>query len=199
LYVQHGINGHRYTFPQDDHSPLVFDRLDTYWGAAPLLPHDFSYYAMNVRRRTPNFLPEMPYGLIAIIPDDTALAGSRFDRKISTDGQYFYDVSARPHGAAEYRPLVVTALEEHAARLPVLVRGPVHWSAVRLDAKHIRVTLVDPGYLDPADREAEVLIQKVDAVGCTDILRRENMPIANRAVHVRVPMGTLRILDIAHR
>jgi lambda-carrageenase len=199
LYLKHGINGHRYTFPQDDHSPLVFDRLDAYWGAAPLLPHDFSYYAMNVRRRTPNFLPETPYGLVAIIPDDTALAGSRFDRTISTDGQHFYDSSAGRHGPAEYKSVVVNALREHAARLPVLVRGSVQWSAVRIDSTHIRVTLVDPGYLDPADREANVIFQGVDATACTDILRREALPIADRTVHVRVPMGTLRILDIAHR
>ena len=198
LYLRHGINGHGYYYSRDDHSPLVFDRLDAYWGAAPLLPHDFSYYMMNVRRRTPNFLPETPHGLVSIIPDDTPLRGTRFDRKITTDGRYFYDGSAR-HDPAEYKPEVEKAAWEHAARLPVRVRGNVHWSAVRLDANHIRVTLVDPGYLDPADREATVIAQGLQTTRCTDVLRRENLKLLNNAVRVKVPMGTIRVLDIAHR
>lgn len=199
LYLQHGINGHRYTYPEDDHSPLVFDRLDAYWGAAPLLPHDFSYYAMRVRRRTPNFLPQTPYGMVPIVPDDAPLAGTRFDRKISTDGQYFYNGAGDRRGAAEYRPVVEQALQQSAARLPVLVRGDVHWSAVRLDPTHIRVTLVDPGYLDPADREAEIVLQHGAAAGYTDILRREKLPAAQGGVRVRVPMGSVRVVDITLR
>jgi hypothetical protein len=201
LYLKHGINGHRYTFSQDDHSPMVFDRLDTYWGAAPLLPHDFSYYAMNVRRRTPNFLPEFPYGLIPILPDDTVLPAAGIERKISTDGRHFFDADGKPHEAPQYREAVIAAMEAQARRLPVLVRGQVHWSAVRLDARHIRVTLIDPGYLDPADRDAEIVLQGVQAAQGMDILRRESLPIADgeTSVKLRVPAGTLRIVDFALR
>ncbi|MBK7930947.1 MAG: PQQ-binding-like beta-propeller repeat protein [Bryobacterales bacterium] len=199
LYLSHGINGHRYSYPKDNHSPLVFDRLDSYWGAAPLLPHDFSRYAMNIRRRTPNFLPEYPYGLISILPDDTQLPAGRIRAKISTDGEFFYDATGKPRDAASHQASMRQALEEHAARLPVRVRGQVHWSAVRLDANHIRVTLIDPGYLDPADRDAEILAQGISATGCTDILRRESLPLSGGTVKLRVPAGTLRIVDLSHR
>jgi lambda-carrageenase len=56
---------------------------------------------------------------------------------------------------------------------------------------------VDPGYLDPADREVEIVMQNVKATGCTDILRREHLALAGGAVHLRVPMGSIRVVDIA--
>lgn len=73
-----------------------------------------------------------------------------------------------------------------------------HWSVVRLDPTHIRVTLIDPGYVDPADREADVVLQHVDGVRCIDILSGEELAISDGAIHARAPAGILRILDIQH-
>jgi hypothetical protein len=172
--------------------------LDCYWGGAPLLPHDFSYYGLNMQRRMCNFLPDLPYGMVAIVPDDSDLAESRFNLKFTTDGRYFYDNSGTRREAAEYRQVVETALQEAAERLPVRVTGDVHWSVVRIDPTHVRVTLVDPGYLTPADREANILLQHLDGTDCVDILSGESLTIENNRIHVHVPMGIIRILDIAH-
>jgi len=90
-------------------------------------------------------------------------------------------------------------LAESAARLPVLVSGDAHWSVVRLDPNHIRVTLIDPGYLDPADRNAEIVLQHINGVRCIDILSGRQLPLKNGRIHVTIPMGTLRIVDIEHR
>ncbi len=194
-YVRHGVNGHAYRYPQDEHPPMVFDRLDTYWGGAPLLPHDFSSYAMRVARRTTNFLPETPYGLVPIVPEGAA---GKFRPSFTTDGEFFYDAAGARRTAPEYRNVVENALRQSAAELPVLVRGQVHWSAVRLDDAHIRLTLVDPGYLQPGDREAEIVFQKLRASGCADILSGEKLNIQDGRVRVTVPMGSLRILDAVH-
>jgi hypothetical protein len=199
LYLSHGINGHQYRYPRDDHSPLVFDRLDTYWGGAPLLPHDFSFYAMRVRSRITNFLPETPYGMVAMIPDDTPLEGGRFARKFTTDGRFFFDEAGEPKEPGAFRKVVEEALRQGAEELPVLVEGPVHWSAVRLGEQHIRVTLVDPGYLDPDDRDAQIAVRSLAVTGCTDILSGETLECAGGRLKLRVPMGAARIVDIAHR
>ena len=196
-FLQHGTNN-KYDFPNDDHSPMVFDRLDGYWGAAPLLPHDFSYYAMNLRRRVSNFLPETPYGLVTMIPDDTRLEGTRFQRKFTTDGQYFYDSNGVRKTAPEYKSTVEAALREAALSLPISVEGEVHWSAVRLDPHHIRVTLVDPGYYVPADRGAQIVVRHLIASSFTDILSRETLPVRAGKVPVRIPAGSVRIVDITH-
>jgi hypothetical protein len=195
-YIAHGINGHGYRYPRDEQPAMVFDRLDCYWAGAPLAPHDFSRYAMRLDRRMCNFLPENPYGLVPIVPADTP-ASQRPGRKFTTDGRYFYDAGARRE-ATEFRPTVEAALREAAARLPVRVAGPAHWSVVRLDPTHVRITLIDPGYLDPAERAVEIICQHLKAVAATDILSGETLAADAGRLALRIPAGTLRIIDLTH-
>ena len=154
---------------------------------------------MNLRRRVSNFLPETPYGLVTMIPDDTRLEGTRFQRKFTTDGQYFYDSNGARKTAPEYKSTVEGALRKAALSLPVSVEGEVHWSAVRLDGHHIRVTLVDPGYYVPADRDAKIVVGHLIASSFTDILSREKLPVRAGKVPLRIPAGSVRIVDITHR
>ena len=195
-YLSHGTNGTRFIHPEDQ-PPFVFDRLDWYWGGAPLESHDFSRYAFGIDRRMCNFLPLTPYGMVTIVPDETQ-AGLRnpFASKISTDGQSFFDASGKAFGPAEYRPVVEAALQEASARLPVLVRGRAHWSAAWIDDTHLRVTLVDPGYLDPDDREVEIVLQQEAWTRCRDILGKEDLAISDRVIPLRIPMGSVRIVDL---
>ena len=198
-YIAHGVNGHNYNFDPSTFVPLVFDRLDCYWGAAPVAEHDFSSYAYGVERRMLNFLPRTPYGMVAIVPEDTgAQSFPRMKDKITTDGRWFYegDQAVAPD---DYRQRALKKLEQAAARLPVRVDGNVAWSVVRLDPRHVRITLVDGGYLDPADREVEIFLQRLDATRCTDILAGTVLPIRDRRVRTRVPSGIFSVLDVEHR
>ena len=74
-YIAHGVNGHTYNFDVTRIVPMVLDRLDCYWGAAPLAEHDFSSYAYGGERRMLNFLPKFPYGMVGIVPDDIDAKG----------------------------------------------------------------------------------------------------------------------------
>jgi hypothetical protein len=174
---------------------MVFSRMDTYWGGSVPRADDFSAYAMNVRQRTCNFLPELPYGLVPIIPAHAASRG-RFRQTIATDGEYFFDDQGGKHSAAAYRPVVEQALKAAAARLPLTVAGPAHWSTVRLDARHIRLVLIDPGYLDPAARQVEVVFQHLKPAKCVDILSGEALNPRQGRLAVTIPAGVFRILDL---
>jgi hypothetical protein len=198
-YIRHGVNGHSYRYPEDTQPQMAFDRLDCYWAGSPLLPHDFSNFGLGLDRRMCNYLPTAPYGLVPVLPDDFDIKGTRFNTKISTDGQCFYDAGGKQVAAATYRPIVEQLLKESAGRLPVRVSGDAHWSVVRLDTTHVRVTLIDSGYLDPADREADIILQHLNGTQCTDILSGETVPVTDGRIHVKVPMGTLRIVDVEHR
>jgi len=198
-YIRHGINGHHYRYPEDSHPQMVLDRLDCYWAAAPLQPYDFSYFGLGVNRRMCNFLPPAPYGLVPIVPKDVKIDTTRFRTKIPTDGRYYYNVEGNRFSAEMHQPVVERLLKESAARLPIHVSGYVHWSAVRLDAAHVRMTLIDPGYLDPADRQAEIVLQHLKGVRCTDILSGQSLPLKDDRIQITVPMGTLRIVDIEHQ
>ena len=195
-FLKHGTNGARVIHPIGQ-PPLVFDHLDWYWGGAPLIEHDFSRYAFGVKRRMFNFLPTTPYGMVTMVPD-VALPGLRspYKNKISTDGAFFYDEKGKAYGPVEYRPVVEAALREASANLPVVVKGEANWSAAWLDAKHLRITLIDPGYVDPADRDVEIVLQKEGWTRCRDILKNEDIPIRHRSIRLQIPMGTLRIVDL---
>lgn len=195
-FLSHGTNGTKVIHPVEQ-PPFVFDRLDWYWGGAPLEEHDFSRYAFGIERRMCNFLPLTPYGMVTIVPDKpNAGLSSRYASKITTDGELFYDDSGKSYGPAEYRPVVEAALRQASTKLPVLVKGTAHWSAAKIDEKHLRVTLVDPGYLDPDDRDVKIVLQQDGWTGCRDILSNEDLPINQRAIDLRIPMGSLRIVDL---
>ncbi len=196
-FLSHGTNGTQLIHPEDQ-PPFVFDRLDWYWGGAPLESHDFSRYAFGIDRRMCNFLPLTPYGMVTIVPDKAPEGLKRpYTSKISTDGEFFYDANGKSYGPEEYRPVVVAALREASAKLPVLVEGTAHWSAVRIDENHLRVTLVDPGYLDPDDRDVRIVLQQEGWTRCFDILGNVELPIEKGSISVRIPMGSVRIVDLA--
>ncbi len=182
-----------------DSQTFVFDHLAELWGGSPIPAHDFTSYAFNSRRRMTEFLPNMPFGLIATVPDDINVSDfPQFDKKISTDGKYFYDEKGIRHTAETYKPIMQNLLEEAGNRLSIRVKGDVAWSAVRLNATHIRVTLIDPGYVDPGDRDAIIRLNNQKVVKAVDILQKIELPATEEGIPVHVPMGILRIVDITH-
>jgi hypothetical protein len=199
-FLAHGTNGHRYSFPEDDHGPLVFDRLDAYWAGAPLPAHDFSNLAFNVTRRLTAFLPEFPYGLVAIVPEDPdARYPGGGDTRIVTDGEWYYTADGARRDPRDFAPHLVEALTRGSLAMPVRVQGPVHWAASRLDATHVRVLVMDPGYVDPAPRAARVSWPGLDVTRCRDVLSREVLATQGGGVALEVPAGVFRILDLEHR
>jgi hypothetical protein len=194
-YLRSGMNGHRYDFPNATDQEMVFNQLDTYWGGSTLPDYDFSAYAMNVKQRTCNFLPELPYGIVPIIPAMES-GSNRFKNTITTDGEFFFDEAGNTIPASQLKSKVEEALKSAAERLPVIVAGEAHWSAVKLDEKHIRLTLMDPGYLDPASRKTEIIFQHVKPKKCTDILSSERLKISGNKVQLTIPAGIFRIIDV---
>ncbi len=196
-YISSGTNGHKYWYPTVTKNELVFDRLDAYWGGSVLEDHDFSKYAFNIKQRVTNFVPEMPYGIVPIIPSGVN-PDNYFKTIIDTDGEFFYDKSGNKFTASDYKSTVQNSLKDAAERLPVIVKGDVHWSVVKLDNNHLRITLVDPGYLNPNDRDAEILLQDIRGISCTDILSRNKIPIKKAKICIKVPVGVFRIVDVMY-
>jgi len=199
-FIRHGTNGHGLDRYAPDTAPFVLDRLDGFWGAAPVPWYDLTNIAYNSQRRQMNFIPRLPYGMVTMIAAETNPSDFAYYRQVlRTDGRYWYDDQDQPHAADAWEPMVRETLEAAAERLPVRVLGDVSWSAVRIDPTHVRVILIDPGYLDPADREATIVMQHLQTVQCTDILSGETLPVIDNRTAVRVPMGILRIIDVEHR
>ncbi len=197
-FLRHGKNGHNINQYEPTKTPMVFDRMDCYWGGAPTTDEDFSRYAMGSRSRMLNFLPTNPFGLVASVPADTSMEDSPYFRSmLVTDGKSFYD-DQKAVSAADYKPRAVRMLEDAARRLPVRVEGDVAWTVIRLDPTHVRVTLIDPGYISPADRSVLVHLQHLQGTACQDILSGQSLPITDRSISLTVPAGILRVVDITH-
>lgn len=199
-FLRHGTNGHDMGSYSPDEGEFVFDRLACYWGGAPLEEHDFEKYSMNATRRLTNFIPQFPYGNLTTISAQTDISMFPwFDKMFVTDGKYWYDDNGKKHSASEFKPLIINALEEAAKELPVRVFGDVSWVAVKLDDEHIRLVLIDPGYLDPADRQAVIRFQHIQPIEIRDILSDKVLSLHDNTLQLEVPMGVLRVIDIRHK
>lgn len=196
-YIRHGCNGHHIEEYVAGEAPLVFDRLDNYWAQAPTAAHDIGSYGAGRTKQAHNFLPLFPHGLIAFLPGREDVSGiPQLVAKFDTDGKYWF-IGGQRRTPAEARPGVIDALREQARSLPVRVEGEAAWTAVRIDDRHIRLTLLDPGYLSPAERRVSVTFS-INARRATDILDRKELEIRDGAMAITIPAGIFRVIDIEH-
>lgn len=196
-YIEHGENGHNIAlFDPTYDEKYVFDQLDCYWAGYPTAKHDFSNYGYGVKNRMSNFLPNTYYGMIPILPDDYDIEGSRFVDKITTDGKYFYDENNTKQEPDIYRKTVVKKLNQARKRMPVVVEGDVAWTVVRIDNSHLRIYILDSGYVNPEERQATIKLQNMNGTKAKNILTQETLKIKNNTIHVTVPAGVFSIVDV---
>ncbi|MEQ9289107.1 MAG: hypothetical protein RIG77_19435 [Cyclobacteriaceae bacterium] len=195
-------------------NPFVFSRLNGTWPAAPVTTWDFSHYAAGVKDRRQNFLPPYENGLVLITPPQNGanaankpLSGALKDRlhplykdilkEYYTDGRYYYSSDgAQKYGADQYATTIATDIGNSASLLPLTVTGEVAWVAAQTDPTHLRLTIIDGGYLNPNDRKATVHFHTVSPVSVRDVLDNKNFPVVNKATSIDIPCGLFRFLDI---
>ncbi len=189
-------------------NPMVFDRMNATWIAGVVNEWDFSNYAAGVKDRRLSFLPSFSNGFVMITPaDESNQYRSEVSqnlhpiyrdimRKVETDGKYYYDNGT--HDAISYYPTMVEMLEERSKLIPITVSGDdVAWVAAQSAPCHIRLTLVDGGYIDPDDRVARVKFNTVQPVSISDLLTGEKY-LMNSSNEVDIPIsaGLFRFLDV---
>lgn len=194
--------------------PMVFSRMNGTWPGAPVTPWDFSRYASGVKDRRLNFLPPYRYGLVLITPPQAGFAADRTPqrgrlrdhlhpmyrdllREHYTDGRHYYTADGKPLPADEYYQVIEKDIQSASAKLPLTVSGDVAWVAAQTSPKHLRLTLIDSGYINPKSRRASVQFHTVRPVKMTDVLFGNKFDLSNPAdVEVSIPCGMFRFLDI---
>ncbi|MDZ8117827.1 PQQ-binding-like beta-propeller repeat protein [Pontiella agarivorans] len=199
----------------EQNNPFVFSRMNGSWPGAPVTPWDFSSYASGVKDRRQNFLPPYPKGLVLITPpqhgvfaDTKAPRGAMTDhlhpmyrtilQEFITDGRHYYapDGSAT-YPADRYYKNVSDAIEAGAQQLPITVSGDVAWVCAQTDERHLRLTLVDSGYLNPKARKACVHFNSVVPVKVTNVLSRNVLELNSPSqTQIHVPVGGFCFIDI---
>ncbi|WP_298488115.1 hypothetical protein [uncultured Maribacter sp.] len=175
----------------------VFSVTQMHWAGTSIPAHDYSSTALGVAYRWTNYLPIMPNGMVPITPIEYSkqLKKEQIPFTIS-DGKYGY-VNQEKKSALEYGTIIKNTVEKGASKLPILVSGAA-WSAIKLDKKHTRIILLDPGYLDPQEREVTITFQNKKPNTVKDILKNKNIIITGNKVKVKVPAGSMRFIDVAY-
>lgn len=194
----HSIDDHHSI---DHYSPddvdAVFSLAQMHWTGAGLPDYDFSSAALGVGNRWLNFIPVLPHGMIPVGPAEFApmLKKQGVPFTVSDGKRGFVD--GQPVAAAAFGQTITAVAQAGAEKLPVLVAG-ASWSSIWLDETHLRVVLIDPGYLTPQQRNVEIRFQNKKPASVMDILSGEALaPVAN-VLAVKVPAGSMRFIDVAY-
>ena len=205
-----------YDEDRENKNPLVFSHMNGSWPAAALTEWDFSRYASGLRDRRQNFMPPFPNGIVLITPpqhgtsaDLDAPRGKLTDhlhplyRDITkehiTNGRNYYSADGKKTYAAnsDYYKTIEAEIQERAKLLPVTVSGDnVAWVCAQTAPKHLRLTLVDGGYLNPGERTAKVTFHTVKPAAITDLLDGTTHTTAGDSVKIDIPLGLFRFIDI---
>jgi lambda-carrageenase len=192
--IDDGHNMVQYT-PDDENAAVSVGQIG--WAGTNLPKHDFSRRALGVEYRWLNFLPEMPHGMIPVAPSEykRTLDSQRIPYTVS-DFRVGYQ-NGKQVPAKQFASTIEATAATGAKKIPLLVKG-ASWSLIRLDDTHSRLILVDPGYIDPQERGVSIQFQGKIPINAVDILSKEKMRIADSAMDLTVPAGSLRLIDLIY-
>lgn len=216
-YMYQGTNVKWVTYFDEKHeaeNPMVFNMLNGSWPGAELYDWDFSKYASGVKDRRMNFLPPCPNGMVLVTPVQLGVFAQKntprglmkdalhpiykdIMKEYITDGRNYYSADGKQvYKADEYYTVIKKEIEEAAKLLPVTVSGDdVAWVVAQSSPTHLRLTLVDGGYVNPDDREVAITFHTVNPVSVTDVMDGTKLK-SGSSMKVKVPCGLFRFLDI---
>ena len=217
-YLNEGTNAKWLTFfdeQREEDNKLVFSRLNATWMGSPVTDWDFSNYAANEKERRLNFIPSYNNGMVMITPvQEGALAindvprGKLTDhlhpfykdimKEYITDGRdYISSDGTQRYPAETYYTTIKSEIENAASLLPITVSGDVGWVVAQTDSLHLRLTIIDGGYVNPSKKSVSVNFHSIQPIVMTDLLSGETFDVSNGApITVDIPCGLFRFLDI---
>ena len=115
-----------------------------------------------------------------------------------TDGKHYYSADGKQtYAADEYYRTIEADIKNAARKLPLTVSGDVAWVVAQTSPKHLRLTLIDGGYINPLARTATVSFHTVKPAKMVDLLNGESFDTANpSSVKIDIPCGMFRFIDI---
>ncbi|MFG0287048.1 MAG: PQQ-binding-like beta-propeller repeat protein [Rhodopirellula sp. JB044] len=204
-----------YDAQHESKRPMVFSRLNGSWPGAPVTEWDFSRYAAGVNDRRLNFLPPYENGLVLITPpqsgpdaDPDAPRGRLVDnlhpiyRNIlvehHTDGHHYLSADGQQtHAADQYATTVADDIRRAVKQLPLSVSGEVAWVAAQTSPNHLRLTLIDSGYINPKNRKAVIHFHTARPTRIRDVLFDTTFDMSDSdSVTIPIPLGMFRFIDI---
>lgn len=114
-----------------------------------------------------------------------------------TDGHHYYSHDGKQtFKAEEYYKIIENDIKDHAKKLPITVSGDVAWVVAQTSPTHLRLTIIDNGYINPEESTAQVCLNTISPIKIKDILNGEVFKISESKVSINVPLGGFRFIDI---
>ena len=114
---------------------------------------------------------------------------------ISNGRNYISKDGKKTFAADEYYKTIEADIKADGKKLPLTVSGDVAWVCAQTSQTHLRLTLIDGGYINPDDRTATVTFHTVKPRKIIDLLSGETVR-ASKSVKVNIPCGLFRFIDI---
>ncbi len=198
-FAEHGANGHhaeRWNDDGTDVQPWAFDRLDCYWAMAPLPATDVATVLWGrTRRSAENLVATAPHGFVSVLPGGNPQTAGRWTSLWTTDGDGLYQ-GGKPVPLGKARELLAVELAAGAKAFPLRVEGRVFHQVIEHGPGQFVVVLIDPGWLDPADREVKTSAATQGDWRIVDRLTGEALGDLRQPFALRVPAGMFRLLDV---
>ncbi|WPR71392.1 hypothetical protein SLW70_15870 [Flavobacterium sp. NG2] len=175
----------------------VFSVGQMHWAGTTVPEYDFSNAALGVKYRWLNYMPEMPHGMVAVAPIESEEWVKKQQKPFFVSNAKMGIVGDKKVPANLFGETIKTTVAKGEENLPIVVKG-ASWSAIKLDDKHTRLIVVDPGYISPQEREATIIFQGKTPIEVIDILSKEKLKTNEKSVSLKVPAGSMRFIDISY-
>ena len=193
-WIRDAINGHSPELwkPNEALENAVIPFSGTNWGLYPTPDFALQKILFNKKYQFGSFVPATPYGLVTMVP-------AHFDRTdfthiknwIHTDGTYIWKENTEKLNGQEAAVLIKASFEEAAKDLAFRAKGDVFMQVVRIDDKTYRIFLIDPDWVDPAERIVKIDCQIAKEVSYKDVLSGKSIEPQS----ITIPAGVFRIIE----
>lgn len=176
----------------------IFPHNGNLWGMTNTPEHAFQKVIFNKERQFGYQIPATPFGLVAMVPEFADLEDvAGVVQWWHTDGIYAWKEGGPKLIGNEAAKVILQDFQNAAQKLLFRQVGePVFMQAIRTDEDKYRLYFVDPGWINPADRDVAVMIQMEGTFTAENVLSGENYPINENVFNVHVPAGLFTIVDI---
>ncbi len=198
-FQSHGANSHllnQWMNDKSDAEPWAFDRLDSYWAMAPLPATDVARGLWGRTRRDAFHLPVTgSRGFVCLLPGPISSSNARWSEVWTSDGDHVWKTEHATDlrkANSELQNDLITGQD----KFPFLVTGEVFQKIIEQSPGDYVIGLVDPGWLNPADRKVSIAPQIPGNWIVKDRLTGESLGNLSSKLTLVVPAGSVRILDV---
>ena len=199
-WLKDAHNGHAPELWTDDEElhNAVLPHNGNLWGMTNTPDHALQKVLFNKERQFGTQIPATPYGLVAFVPEFTNLDDVANIREWwHTDGIYIWKEGGPKFTGKEAAQILKNDFEKAAEKLPFRQTGDaVFMQIIKMGEGHYRLVLVDPGWINPKDRNIDIRIQIDGAFKAENILNKQEYHISENQFSVKVSAGLFTIVDI---